>query len=1512
MSESDRWESEVAIIGMSGRFPKAPDIDAYWHNLCQGLDVISRSPNGSDGIRALGKLEGVDLFDAAFFNYTPREAEITDPQHRILLECAWDALDNAGYGNDTHRGSVGVFVGGGEPRYGQMLYSHEHLIKSLGGIHVSIGNRVDFLATRISYKLNLTGPSITLQTACSTSLVAVHIACQSILNGECDIALAGGVSLPSATEGIASEDGGVISSEGYCRAFDANAHGTVGGDGVGIVVLKRLAEAIADGDYIHGVIKGSAINNDGARKVGFTAPSVEGQARVITEAIAVSETQPETITYVEAHGTGTPLGDPIEVTALTQAFGKGADLRHCCAMGSVKTNIGHTDAAAGVSGLIKTILALKHKLIPPSLHFETPNPEIDFANSPFYVTQNLAEWKRNGTPRRAGVSSFGMGGTNAHIILEEAPERDLSSGSSEQSLLVLSAKTASGLVSGARNLADYLRRSSNVNLADVAYTLQIGRRAFPYRWAWVGDNPKDAIAALEALDSESLKNAIRSDENRAVNFLIPGYVSEDLSIHKAFYEKEPALRENVIQCCELLEPQLGMPLRQILLSDHQHSGRVNGFDASAIADPALFVIGWSLANTWLKYGIRPRLILGDGIGEYVAACLAEVFSLEEALALIAERFRVQQVHPAGSEPKLISEAALVAFRKVARAVRLKTPKLPFLSGVTGNWITASEATDPEYWVKHLHCVAGKADGFAKMLNGPNAIFLEIGPGRTMSESIRQSSSWKEEHLTLASMPEVHQDLAAAPLLSRLGQMWVGGVEVNWPQIHKQKRRQRLPLPGYPFERQAYWIEPTHPVQTETQAQQRSSDEQDVSPQLYMPSWKRTPIPRADNANGFGDNDCFLAFVASAGIGSKVLRALENEGKCVVRVLPGHTFSQVNPFTFIIDPQQREHYDLVLNQIAGSHKTLKSVLHMWTLASGTEAGHEFESFKENQVLGFYSLFWLAQALRRANFELPLCLNVISCYLQDVTGQESLHPAKATVLGACRVIPQEYPNIRCRSIDVEGMYPHTLDIARVTQQIVQEVKADISELQVAYRGSNRLVAEFEKISLPPSSGIPSCLKAGGVYLFTGNLADSDLQLARFLSQTIKAKLVFLAPADFPDRTKWDLCEASLDANDKTIRSIRQLREIEAFGSEILVMNTNLHDEQQVIQAVRAAANRFGKINGVIHRTLGAERRMTRLVQDTDESFLNRQLEAHVRALAYLEAAIQTETPDFFMLVQPLTSISGEKGKGAATAIGCFMESHALLRNRNSVGRWMVVNSSGWHTPGNEKEGQEIFTRIMSGDAGVHLVLSVENPGSALNQPASSQRPAAAASSVADLPVASDRVQPTVLPAPTPASNAEGALTTDHVVSQQEPAKSVPSAPVPGVAAVAPQRHPRPNLAVPYVAPGSERERSIVGVWQELLGINDVGINDNFFLLGGDSVHATQMISRLRSVFNVEIPMSYFFEFPTVALMSKAIQNSKESGKENAVQRTTIPRIPRAERTKTMAAAAAAGNGKLNEKK
>ncbi|SCX96952.1 hybrid non-ribosomal peptide synthetase/type I polyketide synthase [Desulfoluna spongiiphila] len=894
MSQVDQYANAIAVVGMSGRFPGASSCEAFWENLVNGVESITVVSDEAlkkheldyDAVKddpsyvaARGIIDGADLFDAGFFGFNPREASLLDPQHRLWLECVWETLERAGYDPETYEGVIGLF-GGGSFIDSYFLHNitrnHDHLERMIrqrtpDGFAAILSNRMEFLTTRTSHRLNLKGPSVNIQTGCSTSLVSVYYACQSLLNYDSDLCLAGGVSVIFPQEsGYLYQEGAINSPDGHCRPFDAKAQGTVFSGGVGVVALKRMEDALADGDQVIAVIKGVAVNNDGSQKIGYAAPSVQGQAEVIAMAHAAAEVEPETISYVEAHGTATPLGDPIEVAALTKAFRMKTDARRFCGIGSVKSNIGHSDAAAGVVGLIKASLCLQHGKIPASLHFQSPNPEIDFENSPFYVVDRPMDWAPEHLPRRAGVSSFGIGGTNAHAVLEEGPEPPPSGEERPWKLMLLSAKTETALEAQAERLADCLASRGEVPLGDVAYTLQVGRQDMAVRRAFICRDAQEAIAAARQEEGPWAMTRTPGRRDPSVVFMFSGQGSQYVRMGHQVYECEPVFQETLDRCAEGLVPHLGLDIREILFpAEGQEEEATRRLARTELTQPCLFAVEYALAELWQSWGVRPDAMIGHSIGEYVAATLAGVFSLEDALAVVATRGRLMQQMPEGSmralrlsveeltplltpgialaavnAPSLcvvsgahehmeafeqalaareidttrlhtshafhseMMEPALASFAEALEGVSFHPPELPFISNVTGTWITEEMATDPGYWVSQLRRPVLFSDGIRELQKVSGRVLIEVGPGTALSTSARQHPNREAAQTVISSLGHAKERLPAlACLLKALGEYWLSGGQVDWEGFSAAERRQRILLPTYPFERTRHWIEP---------------------------------------------------------------------------------------------------------------------------------------------------------------------------------------------------------------------------------------------------------------------------------------------------------------------------------------------------------------------------------------------------------------------------------------------------------------------------------------------------------------------------------------------------------------------------------------------------------------------------------------------------------------------------------------------------------------------------------
>jgi non-ribosomal peptide synthase protein (TIGR01720 family) len=1516
-TEFDTSMEGIAIIGISGQFPGANNIEEFWHNLQAGVESISQLtdeellsagvyPNcldDSNYVKAGGVLKDIDLFDAAFFDFNPKEAEITDPQHRLFLECAWEALESAGYDSNRCENRIGVYAGAGFNNYLNFDLNTDH-VGSSQSYQKLIGNDKDFLSTRVSYKLNLTGPSLTVQTACSTSLVAITLACQSLINYQCDMALAGGVSIrvPHKT-GYLHQPGGTLSPDGHCRAFDAQAQGTTVGNGVGVVLLKRLEDAIADRDHIYAVIKGWAINNDGSMKVGYTAPSVDGQAEAIAEAIMLAGVEPETISYIEAHGTGTTLGDPIEIAALTKVFRSSTDKKGFCAIGSVKTNIGHLDAAAGVTGVIKTALALKNQQIPPSLNFEQPNPQIDFDNSPFYVNTKLTQWQPELSPRRAGVSSLGMGGTNAHVVLEEAPIIEQGCKGAEvqgrkYKLLVLSAKTESALDTATDNLAQHLKQNPELDLADVAYTLQVGRKEFNHRRVLVCEDIEDAINTLENRTSQRVFTHDQESCDRPITFMFPGQGSQYVNMGKELYQTESIFRESVDRCCLILQPLLNLDLRSVIYPQESDTETAQEkLKQTSLAQPALFVIEYALAQIWMSWGISPSAMIGHSIGEYVAACLAGVMSLADALTLVAMRGRLMQQLPSGSmlsiplpeaevkswlgenlslaasnalsscvvsgthaaidalSQKLTAqgiecrrlhtshafhsqmmEPILQEFIREVQKFTLHQPQIPFISNLTGTWISAQEATDPDYWASHLRQTVRFADGISVLLQEPNRIMLEVGAGRTLSTLVKQQAGVNQQPI-LSSLPHPKEAAAdVAFILNNLGRLWSVGVSINWSNFYASERRYRIPLPTYPFERQSYWIEPQRKSSHSSTINQKKPNIRDW---FYVPVWKQAITPQPVKSA-----KQVLVFAETTQISTQIVKRLESEGNNVVTVWQGEQFSKLNDSEYTINSSQSDDYDSLIEELQFSGQIPDTILHLWSITATEQTTSGIEFFENCQNTGFYSLLFLTQSLSKQNINQLVDILVVTNNIHDVTGLEKLNPEKATVLGVCKTIQQEYANISCRCIDILLPPRETVAETQLLDQLLGELNTQEFESAIAYRGHHRWVQFYEPLHL--NNDQPPKLQQEGVYLITGGLGGIGLEIAEYLAETVKAKLILVSSSAFPSTDEWQQWLETHDEQDKFSIKIRKLQELEKLGAEILTLSADVANTAQMQKVINQAVEHFGQINGVIH---AAGIKLFRTVQEITRSECEQQLKANGHGLFILETALQGIELDFCILVSSVSSIVGALGMAAYPATHHFTDAFVYKHNQTSSTPWLSVNWDNWLTSQlvtelankpefsteffmSNHEGIEVFQRLLTLNKVNQIVVSTT-----------------------DLPA---RIKQWIKPL--------------QIINQADSLTL----------------HARPYLQNSYVAPRNEIEQTIAKIWQEILGIEQVGIEDNFLELGGDSLLSIQITARANKE-GLRFTNQHLFEYPTIAQLAEIAGRTQTVLSEQGIVEGELPLTP-----------------------
>ncbi len=1403
--DDTRTGMEIAVIGMDGRFPGAPGTAAFWENLSNGVESI-RFFSGKElldagvepaeledpaYVKARGYLEGAEYFDAAFFGYTPNEADTMDPQLRLLHQCAWHALEDAGYNPESYNGFIGFYAGAKTSFIWQML----RLVT--GKETTSHLTDKDFIATHVSYALNLKGPSFTMASACSTSLLAVTLACQGLLSGECDMALAGGVSinLPQ-VRGYRYSKGMIASPDGHCRAFDADAEGTVFGDGVGLVVLKMLDSALEDGDHIYAVIKGFAVNNDGSRKVGYTAPSVDGQAEALKAAYQMAEVAPESVTYIEAHGTGTPLGDPVEIEALKLAFD--TDKKNYCAVGSLKTNVGHLDGAAGIGGLIKTVLSLYHRQIPPSLHFKTPNPKIDFDNSPFFVNTQLREWHNPEGPLRAGVSSFGIGGTNAHVILEGAPPEAAEAGdppAHEHALLLLSAATETALDRAARNLAQYAESHPGQNLADVAYTLQVGRKALPYRRSAVCAGAPEIQAAFGGAEAGTANSFHAKIEDRPVIFMFPGQGAQYVNMGLELYTTMPLFREELDRCFQLLG-SAAPGLREILYPA----------DAAAAAppedapvnrtqntQPIIFAFEYALAKLLMSWGIEPEAMIGHSIGEYTAACLSGVLSLEDALQLVALRGQsMQQVSPGSmlsvsmSEKELqpllekhdnlalaaanssalcvvsgphdaieafdkqlqqqdidtrrlhtshafhsqMMDPILDSFKEKVSRVTLNPPQIPFISNVSGRWIRDEEAMAPAYWSSHIRRAVRFSRGLEELFKEENAVFVEIGPGKGLSAFVTQHErrGSTQPVLNLIKHPK-EEESDTRYLLSRLGQLWLFGIPVDWKAFYGKQFRRRVPLPTYPFEEQPFSIE-GDPYRLASGMSFGGGDESqllkraDISQWFYLPSWESAPPPPGPGKKESAvtlDGPC-LMFTDQQGLGAQLAESLQKAGNQVVTVSAAGKFEKTAEGKYNLNPRDKYGYRKLAEHLEDDGIFPRAVLHLWGVTPPEDRLPGPKDLEAALDGGFYSLVFFTRALAEINTgEQPVRLMTVFNQGFEITGDEDVSPLKALFAGPCRVIPQEFPHLHCSAVDVR--YPQATPEHEQTlvSQLLQELRTTAYDPVVAFRGSRRWAETFRPLPLEEVSSETPYLREKGIYLITGGLGDTGgmgYMLARFLAERVKARLVLASRSQIPPRDTWSQFSTAAEEKnpDPMAGKIKRLKELEELGAEVLTLSADISQPPEVDRLIAAVEEQWGPINGVIHAAaVKSGKSMSFITEEITPAQYREQFTPKLAGTLALYHAFRGKAPDFLLLTSSLASVMGPFAAYAAS--NAFLDTFALRANRDNPGDFpplKVINWDNWYKWGDPlldnrrlamspEEGFETFHRIMTWEDAPRILVS-----------------------------------------------------------------------------------------------------------------------------------------------------------------------------------------------------------------
>jgi phthiocerol/phenolphthiocerol synthesis type-I polyketide synthase E len=1490
----------IAVVGMAGRFPGARGLAGFWENLRTGTmslrqlsdDELCRAGVSPETladpgyIKVAALLDGIDQFEPALFDIPPREAESMDPQMRVMLELCHDALEDAGYDPHRYGGRIGMYAGA---RSNQYLTGHvranPRFMEAIGEARARIGNYADFLSTGVSYHLGLRGPSITSLTACSTSLVTVHMACMALLNGECDMAIAGGVdiSLPACRGYWHREVPGMLSADGVVRPYDAQASGTVFGAGAGVVVLKRLSAAAVDRDAIQAVIIGSAINNDGASKSTYAAPSEAGQAEVLASALRIGGIDPGSLGYVEGHGTGTPVGDPIEVAALNQVYGADRRATQDIALGSVKSNVGHLGTAAGICGLIKTIYSVREGIIPASLNCRDPNPRLNLDAGPFYVADRTVPWRQEPGPRRAAVSSFGVGGTNAHMILEQPPAVRTGATVRPYHLLTFSARTPAALDAMEEEFRTHLSESQPTEgakeLADLAYTLTEGRPVHALRRFVVAADQADAVRQLSAERADTYS----APRGRApsVVFLMPGQGAQYPGMARRLYECEPEFAMVLDECWAVLRRSHSLDLKSVLLPATAEAAAQaeTMIGRTSVTQPALFAVEYALARLLMSWGVEPSAMIGHSIGEYVAAALSGVMDADDALRLVADRAQLIQSLPPGSMTAVpLSEdqlrpllppgvdlaavnapgmcvasgpeaavgelEALLSTRNVATsrlrtshafhsrmmdpvlkafadrvaAVRLRAPRIPFVSGVTGNWITTEQATDPAYWARHIRACVRFADAVALLLADGGHCFAEVGPGHALSNLVSETATrpvMRRPTRVLAvpmlrAVQDRRDDLQV--LLEALGRMWSAGCFVDWRQFWARELRGRVHAPTYPYERESFWVDPASGEPGDSHM-----PEDDGS--LYVPTWTETSPSRASAAD---DGAAWVVFAhPDEAVTNELIRLTRAQCENVVVVWPGGRYAEKADGSHVVRPREAaDHGKLAAAVLKGRPERIH-VVHAW-LVGGAAPRDELTMARRHLDLGFSSLLLTLQEFSRRAAGTTLDVSVLTSGMQDVTGDGDVHPAKAAMRGLVKTAPREMRNLTIRGVDAGGGAAET-----VASHLFHELRSGSTEREVALRGRKRWVARHSAIRLDRTAGTPSILREKGVYVITGGLGGLGLELAKELTRQSRARIVLIGRSGLPPRSAWASIAAA--PADGALRDrVRAVLAVEEANGQVLVCTGDVTDEARMREIRAEIMRAYGQVDGVFHLAGVAD---GGLVELRAKEAAGRVLAPKVLGTYVLDRVFR---PRLLVLYSSMAAITGQYGLSDYAGANACLDAYAQAQW--GVGRHVIsINWPQWTDVGMASradntlpevyregaicpaEAARVLWSILSSGIGPQVVVS---PGGLLRRERVASR-AVIGAGVADRRAAADR-----------------------------------------------------HVATSDTSTHSDIERKMAELWQHALGVKQIGLDEDFQDLGMDSITAVRLVGRIAEVFGVDVSVGEFSEWRTLRAAAQAVKSARKA--------------------------------------
>ncbi len=1361
---------DIAIIGMACRIPGASDINEFWNNLINGVESItefskeellaSGEPAGKINnpkyVPRRGIVNGADKFDAAFFGFTPREAEILDPQHRIFLETCWHALEDGGYTAGREKHKIAVFGGAGTAWYLHDVHSNPKIRKVADSTSIVTGSDKDYLTTRVSYKLNLTGPSLDVQSACSTSMAAVILGIQNLQSYQTDLVLAGGVSVQYPEKvGYLYVPGSLESPDGHCRPFDKDAGGTAFSRGCGVVLLKRLDDALKDNDHIYAVIKAGTLNNDGSKKAGFTAPSVEGQKEAILETIETAGIDVEKIGMVEAHGTATPVGDPIEVGSLTEAFTAYTGKRSYCALGSVKSNIGHTDTASGVVALIKTALAVKYGKIPPSINFSAPNPKINFAETPFFVNTELRDWPDDKN-RLALINSFGVGGTNACLILSNAIERPASNRASHSHyLLPVSARTEKVLDNYLAEMEAHIRQRPGLSLTDMAFTALCGREHFKHR-AFIAFRDREHL--LREMSENNWIRLKASQESRKLVFMFPGQGNQYLQMGRQLYAHYPHYRTIVDNCAQIVRDTTGVEILATVFAEKDNEPAKQRIDQTDLTQPAIFTMSYALARLLMSWGIEPDVLMGHSVGEYVAAAVSGIMSLTDALKAVSIRGAMVQKLPGGAMTAVLMEehellpllgknssvgainspgvtvasgpydeiealekhlreqrvfckriptshafhspmmdGMLEEFAEVVRSIDLESPQIPVISTVTGKPLTDEEATSVDYWVQHVSRAVRFSDAVQTMTELSPSMFLEVGPGQSLETAVKRHLGSDSEHAVCSTMRQSDEDETGG-LIRSVGTLWSMGLDAEFELLFGDDQPGRVPLPLYPFDRKRFIVEKSknQPAE-ETVAEGKIPD---ISRWGFYQGFKKTPDSRillrqwlSNGTDGVHDlSKGLLLFEDETGLAGAIAGLVP--GKNTVCVRKGGGFERINRNNYVINPSDRAHYKLLFDNLAADGVEPNTVLHMWNV-SGSETPTE----EVNRTLAFYSPLYIEQALIEKGESGMVNILFVCDGLIAVGSEPVLSPGKALLTGPVRTVRKEAKHIRARLVDIRTSVN---DYTVLTNALLDEARFLTDDLVIALRQTGRWAENFETIDLTAPDGMQCSFTEGGVYLITGGTGGMGLEFAKYASRSAKCSLILTHYSELPPEEEWPAIAAS-GGNDSATEKVRSLAEIRQNGTELMLVRMDITNETDVVRLNEIIEARWGRLDGIIH---AAGRAGGGIIALKTPGQAEEVLKPKVDGALLLHKHLAAFDPGFTVYFSSVTAVVPEPSRIDYMSANSFLDFYAHYQNGKG-GRVLSINWGPWSKVGmaarwkeeQEKQQRKLFEHPKFYEAGLH---------------------------------------------------------------------------------------------------------------------------------------------------------------------------------------------------------------------